>query len=100
MCHALAELVQYERRFMELYDQVQRKFAETKQYFVKYARGMDVLTADCTLPTSIRFVPPPTTETGGNTDAFLLCVCVLHSFRIRMLPQFTTLRPYKMQKQP
>jgi hypothetical protein len=31
-----AELVQYERRFVELYEQVQRTFAETKQHFVRY----------------------------------------------------------------
>jgi hypothetical protein len=28
--------VQYERRFVELYEQVERKFAETKQYYVRY----------------------------------------------------------------
>ena len=31
-----AELVQYERRFVELYDQVRWKFEETKQYYVRY----------------------------------------------------------------
>lgn len=95
-----SELIQYERRFVELYDQVARKLDETRKYYTTYnmlVSCKDLLTKEEKLISSISSQFAPSMRSKGGTKAFVSkCAQIVEGLQGTLQQQEATLQSKEM----